>query len=204
MRTIINKIPITLMYSRLAIGCTIILLSLQQINHYKLIAIVLLSVGLLTDVFDGIIARRLNISTQTLRRLDSAIDQLFFISFAIATYIQYPDFFKTNAVLLIILFSFEALTYLVSFVKFRKEIATHTIGAKIWTLLLFATLLQIIVQGHSVVLFTICFWVGLITRLEIIAIMLIIKEWTNDIPTIFHSIKLRQGKAIKRHKMFNG
>jgi CDP-diacylglycerol--glycerol-3-phosphate 3-phosphatidyltransferase len=103
-----------------------------------------------------------------------------------------------------VLLAFEGLTYLVSFLKFRKEIATHSIGAKIWTLLLFVTLIQVILQCQSTILFDICFWVGLVTRLEIIAIILTLKKWTNDVPTFYHSIKLRQDKEIKRHKMFNG
>ena len=190
-----------LIYSRLAIGLSIIILSLMKIDHYKTIAITLFTIGLLTDIFDGIIARKLNISTQKLRRLDSSIDQIFFISFAIATYIECPEFFKLNSIKLAILFSFEGLTYLICFLKFRKEIATHTIGAKLWTLLLFATLVQIIVQLQSGFLFNCCFWVGLITRLEIIAIIFALKKWTNDVPTFYHSLKLRKGIAIKRHKL---
>lgn len=199
-----TRLPIILIYSRLVIGLTIILLSIKQVDNYPFIAVVLLTIGLLTDIFDGIIARRLNISTQALRRLDSTIDQLFFISFAVATYIQCPDFFRNDWLKLTILLGFEALAYLVSFVKFRKEIATHSIGAKLWTLLLFATLVQIILQCQSVILFNICFWAGLVTRFEIIAIILTLKNWTNDVPTIYHAIKLRQGKKIKRNKIFNG
>lgn len=198
------KIPITLIFSRLIIGFIIIALSAARVDNYKAIAIILLTFGLLTDIFDGIIARQLNISTQKLRRLDSSIDQVFFISFAVATYIQCPDFFKANSLKLTILFGFEALTYVVSFIKFKKEIATHSIGAKIWTLLLFATLIQIILECQSILLFNICFWIGLLTRLEIIAIILILKKWTNDVPTFYHSMKLRQDKEIKRHKIFNG
>ncbi len=201
---LMKKIPLVLIFSRLAIGLTVILLSLKNIDNYRFVAILLLSIGLLTDIFDGIIARRLNVSTETLRRLDSTIDQVFFISFAIATYIQCPDFFKNNSLQLITLFGFECLAYIVCFIKFRKEIATHSIGAKIWTLLLFATLVQIIFQCQSIILFTICFWVGLLTRIEIIAIILTLKKWTNDVPTVYHALKLRQGKDIKRHKMFNG
>jgi phosphatidylglycerophosphate synthase len=203
-RNIMRKLPITLIYSRLAIGLITIFLSVKHIENYKFVAVILLSIGLLTDIFDGIIARRLNVSTQTLRRLDSTIDQVFFISFAVATYIQCPDFFKTNSLKLFYLFGFEALAYVICFIKFRKEIATHSIGAKVWTLLLFATLVQIILQCQSVLLFNICFWVGLLTRFEIIAIILTLKKWTNDVPTVYHSLRLRQGKEIKRHKMFNG
>lgn len=199
-----NKIPILLIYSRLIIGFVLISLSYLKIEHYSIYAIILLTIGLLTDVFDGIIARHLKISNQQLRRLDSTIDQIFFISVAIATYIQCPAFFADNALKLIVLFSIEALTYIVSFVRFKREIATHSIGAKLWTLTIFATLIQVMVQCQSGILFNICFWLGIITRIEIIAIIVILKNWTNDVPTFYHAIKLKQGKTIKRHKLFNG
>lgn len=199
-----NQIPIILIYSRLFLGLFAIFLSALHLQNYSLFAFGILTLGLLTDVFDGIIARKLNISTQKLRRLDSTIDVLFFLSIAIATYIQCADFFTTNATKLIILLSFEALTYLISYIKFKKEIATHSIGAKVWTLFLFATLVQIIFQCQSILLFNLCFWIGLLTRLEIMAIVLIVKKWTNDIPTFYHAIQLRKGIAIKRHKLFNG
>ena len=199
-----QKLPILLIYSRLLLGIVIVLLSIFHIDGSGYISVTLLTIGLLTDIFDGIIARRLNISSQRLRRLDSTIDQCFFIAVAVATYLQQPSFFKQHAFTLIIILASEALTYLVSFIKFKKEIATHSIGAKIWTLLLFATLIDILLTGNSALLYTICVWVGVATRLEIIAIIITIKQWTNDVPTIYHAIQLRKGKAIKRHKLFNG
>jgi len=199
-----KHIPIALIYSRLLTGFGIILLSVLNVSYYSFLAISLLSVGLLTDVFDGIIARQLNISSEKLRRLDSGIDQVFFISVAVATYIQCPDFFKTNLIKLIVLGAFEASTYALSYIKFKKEIATHSIGAKIWALTIFATLIEIMVHCESVVPFEICFWLGLATRLEILAIVFTLKKWTNDVPTIYHAVRLRQGKEIKRNKLFNG
>lgn len=116
-----KNVPLILIYSRLAIGLMMICLSILNVDYYKQIAIVLLTIGLLTDIFDGIIARRLNVSSQKLRRLDSSINQIFFISMAISTYIQCPDFFKNNSIKLVILFGFEGLTYLVCFIKFKKR-----------------------------------------------------------------------------------
>lgn len=198
-----SKIPVILIFSRLIIGFLIISLSLITIENYQIIAVVLLSIGLLTDIFDGIIARYLNVSTRKLRRLDSMVDQIFFVSVGVAAYIQCPDFFEANAYKIIILAGSEVLIYLVSFLKFRKEVATHSIGAKIWTLLLFGTLIQVILECQSVILFNLCFWVGLLTRAEIIAILLLLKTWTNDVPSVFHSIQLRKGKTIKKNKLFN-
>jgi hypothetical protein len=34
--------------------------------------------------------------------------------------------------------------------------------------------------------------------------LFILRKWTNDVPSLFQAVLLRQGKAIKRNKMFNG
>lgn len=199
-----EKIPISLILFRLLAGLLIVLFSIIQIPFYKTIIIVLLTLGLLSDVFDGIIARRLGISTVTLRRMDSTVDVIFFLLVAVGAYILCPSFFMMNKVLLIILIGTEALTYVVSFLRFKKEIATHSIGAKVWTLFLFATLTEVIVHCEAPVLFSLCFWIGMLTRLEIIVIVLLLKQWTNDVPSVYHAMQLRNGKDIKRNKMFNG
>ncbi|RYE23425.1 MAG: CDP-alcohol phosphatidyltransferase family protein [Sphingobacteriaceae bacterium] len=198
------KLPISLIYLRLLLGPLLTLLSFLQVTYYSTIAIIILSVGLLSDIFDGIIARRLNISTQKFRRLDSTTDLIFFSFVGIATLTACPSFFQTNIVKLLILFGFEAFTYVICYLKFKKEIATHTISSKIWTLVLFSTLIQVIATCTSNILFELCFYIGILTRLEIIAIVMILKVWSNDVPTFYHAVLLRNGKMIKRHKLFNG
>ena len=202
--TYMKYIPKLLIYTRLLIGVIIIVLSSFHVAHYATIAIVLFSIGLLSDIFDGIIARRLGISTPAMRRLDSAIDQLFFMLVAAATFIECPPFFYANLAKIGILLSAEMLAYLVCLQKFKKEVATHTISSKIWTLVLFATLIQVMATCNSGILFTICFYTGLLTRFEIIGIILVLRNWTNDVPSIYHAVLLRKGKPIKRNKLFNG
>lgn len=102
---IMKKIPLILMYSRLIFGFVMLFLAWLKPDLFKSLITALIVFGLLTDIFDGIIARKLNISTQ---------------------------------------------------------------------------------------------------KLEIMVVLLILKEWTNDVPGIYHAILLRQGKTIKRNKLFNG
>lgn len=199
-----KQIPIALIYSRLVFAALIIVLAIQQPAHYRLLINVLLVTGLLTDVFDGIIARKLNISTVKLRRLDSVVDQVFWISSLVAAYLICGTFFKERAILLFLLLAAEAMTYGVSYIKFKKEVATHAISSKFWTLLILATLIQIISSCDSSWLFMTCFYVGMVTRMEILAILLLLSAWENDIPSVFHAIRIRQGKKIKRNKLFNG
>lgn len=182
----------------------ILLLSFIQPEHFRPIINMLLITGLITDVFDGIIARKLNVSTVKLRRMDSFIDQVFWLSALTAAYVICSDFFKENGLLLLTLLGAEALTYIVSYLKFRKEVATHAIASKIWTLTILATLVQLMATCDSGWLFMTCFYLGMITRMEIIAILFIIRKWENDVPSLYHAVMIRKGKPIKRNKLFNG
>lgn len=182
----------------------ILLLSFAQPEYFRPMINVLLITGLITDIFDGIVARKLNVSTVRLRRMDSFIDQIFWLSALTGAYVTCSAFFKENAVLLAALLGAEALTYIVSYLKFKKEVATHAILSKIWTLTILATLVQIISTCDSSWLFITCFYMGMITRMEIIAILVIIRKWENDVPSIYHAVLIRKGKAIKRSKLFNG
>jgi len=83
-------------------------------------------------------------------------------------------------------------------------VATHAIASKVWVLIMFFTLLEIMSRGNSGTLFQIWLYIGLVTRLEIIAILLLLRQWTNDVPSVWHAVMLRQGKEIKRNKLFNG
>src|ERR1035437_9822969 len=58
-----KKIPKALIYSRLTIGLLLLFCSAIHIDNYNIIAVSLFTIGLLSDIFDGIIARQLNIST---------------------------------------------------------------------------------------------------------------------------------------------
>ena len=199
-----KKIPKLLIYSRIVSGIVILLLSIYTPLHFQTMVVILVFWGLVSDIFDGIIARRFNISTSALRRLDSGVDQFFWLAIIAGCYIISPAFFKNNYLEIIIILALEGLCYVTSYIKFKKEVATHAIASKIWTLILFVTLIQLIATGNSNVLFKICFYLGVLTRLEIIVMLILIKSWTNDIPTVYHAFLLRNNKAIKRHKLFNG
>lgn len=204
MRQLASKIPIILIYSRLVIGLLLVGLSYYHVPRYGPMAVGLLVVGVLTDVFDGIVARQLGVSTQRLRRLDSTIDQVFWLLVVLATYLACPGFFSENGWQLAALLALEALTYVVSFLKFKKEVATHSFAAKAWALVSFVALVQVSLSCQAGWVFQLCLVVGVLSRLEIIGILLTLKSWANDVPTIYHALRLRRGKEIKRHKLFHG
>ena len=186
-----KKIPFLLIYSRIVIAITIIYFTLFQKENSAIIIAVLMIIGLLTDVFDGIIARKLNVSSEKLRIWDSNVDQFFWISvIASVFYLRFPLIQSLYLPLSILLF-LEISTYAVSYIKFKKPIATHTYLAKLWTITLLIFLLELLLNSttHS---FMLCFILGLLSRIEILAIVLILKKWTIDLPSIFTLRKLNR------------
>lgn len=204
MKKYLNKIPICLIYSRLLLGFVVLALSLYPVPNGKFWIISIMIWAIVSDIFDGVIARSLNISTPKIRRLDSSVDQIFWICTLVGVFFICKDFFVANYIKLLLVSVLETLTYVVSFIKFRKEVATHAFLSKVWILSVFAVLIQIVISCQSSTLFNICIFLGVVSRIEIIAILLVLKKWTNDVPSIYHALLLRQGKEIKRHKLLNG
>ena len=199
----IKKIPFLLIFSRAFIALLIILIALFETTNYKLWIVSLMTLGLLTDVFDGIIARKLNVSNEKLRIWDSNVDQFFWISVSACIFYLNRNFVLTNFFWIGILVVLELLTYIISYLKFKKTIATHSILAKIWTISLLMFLIDLMLNNESNFLFKTCLILGIISRLEIISIIIKLKNWTTDVPSIFSVHKLNKGKTIKKYKLFN-
>jgi CDP-diacylglycerol--glycerol-3-phosphate 3-phosphatidyltransferase len=101
---------------------------------------------------------------------------------------------------MLIVITLEIISYLISYLKFGKEVATHAIMSKILAIILFIMLFQLIATGTSGFIFSLCIYVGIITKVEIILILLILKTWTNDVPGLYHAIL----KDHQAEKWFNG
>ncbi|WP_243345533.1 CDP-alcohol phosphatidyltransferase family protein [Parabacteroides sp. FAFU027] len=204
LKALLHKIPLALIYSRLLLGPVVLFLSFYDSILIRELIVGIMIWAIVSDIFDGIIARSLNISNEKLRRLDSSIDQIFWIFAFVGAFIISPQFFRDNLWKLSLVIALEALTYAISYLRFKKEVATHAILSKFWALTIVATLIEVILRNGSGLIFNICFYLGVLSRIEIIAILLILRKWTNDVPSVFHAIKLRKGEPIKRNKMFNG
>ncbi len=185
-----KNIPFLLIYSRLIIGVLILLSAFIDLPKRSIIIVLLMITGLLTDVFDGIIARKLNIATEKQRLWDSNVDQFFWIMVLFTVFYLNTSFLKENWLWIATLIFLEALCYIISFIKFRKPIATHSYLAKAWTLTLLAFFIDLSLNQNSFYPFYICVVLGIISRLEIILIILRLKKWTTDIPSIF-SLSIR-------------
>ncbi|TGD79650.1 CDP-alcohol phosphatidyltransferase family protein [Hymenobacter wooponensis] len=164
----------------------------------------LVGTRLLTEIVDGFVARRLGVAAHKLRQLNAGVDTVFMLCGAGRAVCLWPRFLPDNALALGVVLWFEALAYVVSYVKFRKEEALQTVGAKLWALLLRAFLVQLLLTGQAGGLFAACVAVGVLSRLEMVVILCVLRTWTAEVPSLYQVLQLRRGKAIRRYRYLNG
>jgi phosphatidylglycerophosphate synthase len=150
-----------------------------------------LAAAFLSDLFDGIIARRLGVATPGLRRLDSLADSIFYVAALFAAWHLYPSVLRDHAVALVALGALEAVRYVVDLRKFGKEASYHMWSSKLWGLALFAGFFALLVFGQQRFFVAAAIWVGIVADLEGLAISWTLSEWRTDVPTIWHARRLR-------------
>lgn len=165
--------------------------------------VILMYFGLLTDIFDGIIARKVGVSSEKLRRLDSQTDLVFWLSIGFSTYWLNPEIIQDHWKSISLIFGMEALCNIISFWKFGKETCTHAWLSKIWGLSLLIAFTFLIGFSTASWAFYLCLILGLISHIDVILIILILPKWQFDVPSSYHAWKIRQGKSIKKSVILN-
>jgi len=199
-----KRIPFLLIYSRILLAILIAISALYNAASSSIFIVVFMTVGLLTDVFDGIIARKLNVSSEKLRVWDSNVDQFFWVVTIGSIFYLNIDFLKREYIWILLILFLEVICYITSYLKFKRTIATHSILSKIWTLTLLAFLIDLTLTLNSDIPFLICITLGILSRLEIILIIFKLRKWTTDVPSIFSVSNINRGIPIKKNKLFNG
>jgi phosphatidylglycerophosphate synthase len=149
--------------------------------------------ALLSDIYDGKIARRLGIATPQLRRLDSIADSIFYVAATYCVWVLHRDVIMDNMVALSILLGLELSRYVFDFLKFRKEASYHMWSSKLWGLFLFLGFFSVLVFGNGGIPVYLAIYLGMLADIEGLMISLILPYWKNDVPTIMHALKIRKG-----------
>lgn len=198
-----KNIPYLLIATRLMIAPVIFFLAYFEIEQSRNLIFFLMYFGLSTDVFDGIIARKVGVSSEKLRRLDSQTDLVFWLSIGFATYFLNPEVIQIHWKSITVIFAMEALCYIISIWKFGKETCTHAWLAKLWGLSLLAAFTSIIGFEQAGWAFYLCVILGFISHLDVILIVLILPKWQFDVPSSYHAWKIRSGKKLKKSVLMN-
>jgi CDP-diacylglycerol--glycerol-3-phosphate 3-phosphatidyltransferase len=180
-------IPLGLTLIRLLLGPAAVALAFWKVD--RLIFLPVLAVGLYTDILDGIMARRLDVSYAWLRRLDSFVDLAFYLCALAATVIVAPDTATRAIVPFAILLTSEAACVGVSLARFGLMPATHCYSAKVYALALFATFAAVLAfdAGPAVVWALAVF--GLAANTEVLAILILSATPPVDVASVYRVIR---------------
>lgn len=74
---------------RAALAPCMIILAIQKAPGWAFVAC--LTVAFLSDIYDGVLARRFGVATPALRRFDSITDDIFYLSTTWAAWLIYPN-----------------------------------------------------------------------------------------------------------------
>ncbi|WP_338408990.1 CDP-alcohol phosphatidyltransferase family protein [uncultured Flavobacterium sp.] len=198
------NIPTALILFRLLLAPIILALAYFIGESSKTLILILMYLGLVSDILDGIIARKQNISSAKLRRMDSQTDMIFWLSIGFATWILYPQLIADNSIVICTILVMEVACYAISIIKFKKETCTHAFLSKLWGITLLIAFTSLIGYNHAGVPFTLAIIMGLISHVDRILITLILPKWTHDIPSAYHAYLIRKGIKFKRNEYLNG
>ena len=198
-----KAIPYILIALRFILAPVLLSLSYFIGEKSRLIILVLMYLGLITDIFDGIIARKAGVSSEKLRRLDSQTDLVFWLSLGFAAYFLNTDLIENEWKGILLLFVMEMLCYIISWIKFGKETCTHAFLSKMWGLSLLIAFTYLIGFQQAGWAFSVMVALGLISHIDVILIILILPKWQYDVQSSYHAWKIRKGKPTKKTVLFN-
>jgi phosphatidylglycerophosphate synthase len=187
-------VPYLLIGFRLVAGVSLVVLAATLGDAARYGCAGLLALGVLSDIFDGVIARRIGSVTDRLRTFDSRADVVFWIGAVAATLILHPDLWPAIWPPAAMLAAMEATTHAVSFARFGKEASPHHLLSKLFGLGLWALLSQMIVFGFGGPLLWATFALGVLSQLEALAITLALPAWRCDVRGIREALALRRGE----------
>lgn len=198
-----KHIPFYFIFLRLLFVPVILILGYQYGASFRYWVLGLMITGLVSDIFDGIIARNLGVQTATMRRLDSQVDMLFWLSIGFYSYWIHPEIIQEHIYAVRSVLAMEILCYILAFKKFGKESAFHPLLSKTWGLCLLSAFIGILGFGYGGITFQLAVFLGVISHIDRILITLLLPRWVHDVPSCYHALLIRKGKVIKRHKLFN-
>lgn len=186
-----KHLPLALTLLRLVLAPLMVLLSGQP---HPLLFGLILAAAFLSDIFDGVLARRLGVATPFLRRLDSAVDIVFYLGVGWALWRLRPEAVRPHFALLGVLIGLELLHLIAARIKYGRKASYHLWSAKAWGITLFAGALGLLSFNGGSAWFGLMLWPGVFENLEGLAVTALLPAWTHDVPTVLHAARMRTAR----------
>lgn len=151
------------MLSILRIILSLLLIPLYPVDYFFII--VYLTIGL-TDVLDGLIARKFGYVSELGAKLDSIADLIFYSIYVLLFLKLFSSAFESLfQVILILIICIRLINMIVTKLKYKKIVFIHTIANKLTGLLVFLAPLVLLYVDHAVPI-KIMFAIALVAAIE--------------------------------------
>ncbi len=188
-----TRIPNWLIGLRLACAPLILLVALLGWPGRVLAAIAV--VALVSDYFDGAIARRLGVDTPRLRHRDSQVDTLFYFAAGVGLFVRFPDVWREYRSGVTVLLAAEIGRLLFEWWKFGRTAAYHMWSAKLWGVAMLLGFGEVTLTGRGGPALVAAIALGVLTNIEGGVASLLFKEWHHDVPSLWHAVRLERTVA---------
>jgi phosphatidylglycerophosphate synthase len=158
----------------------------------------LLLAGIISDIFDGVLARRWKTSTPRLRRWDGNVDTLFYGCAGTVCVLLHAVSLQPWRIPLLVMFLFLLAQNGVALFRYgRNQPSYHMWSGKLWSISLVVALIGLFLDHPSAWTLGAVVALGLYNSIEGIIASLISPKPLVDIPTVFHVIRLARSDVHK-------
>jgi phosphatidylglycerophosphate synthase len=187
---VIQFVPAALVILRFFMGPLLLLNAIDsKTDAWFIVGFV---IAFLSDIFDGVIARRLGVSTASLRRADSWADVCLYLCVGVSAFLVHSDVITAFSNPLSAVVGIQLIWWVVNLAKYGQPASYHTYSAKAWGVTLFIATISLFGFGYGGLTLFLAIAVGIIHTIEEIAMTLILPKWTHDVLSIVHALRLRQ------------
>lgn len=176
-------VPLVLTLLRLGLGPVALMWASLRYPRPGFVPLLLL--GLLSDIFDGVIARKLKVDYSWLRRLDSIVDVIYYLCVLGAIWLVAAETIRKSWWPLTLLLGSEIACIAVGFARFRSFPATHCNTAKLYGLGLFCAFAGVLGFGLGAWVFAALTVIGLVANAEVLLVLFLSKSAPVDVRSVF-------------------
>jgi CDP-diacylglycerol--glycerol-3-phosphate 3-phosphatidyltransferase len=156
--------------------------------------IVIYGLSLLSDAFDGFIARKLHETTEFGAKLDSWGDCSIILALPVSVLLLWPAIIRREAPFILTAVACYLVPTVVGVVKYRRPTSYHTWGAKCAAVVVGVALL-ILFAGGSPWPFRLAIPLVVLEAIEEVAMTLMLREWHADVHSVWHAVRLRRRES---------
>lgn len=185
-----QHIPWAMAAARAGLGPVLIAGAACCWNGFTLAGVV---VGaLVSDIYDGVLARRWRCDTAGVRLFDSMADTVFYLCTAFALWMSQPRLWRSYRGLLVVLLVLEALRFVFDFAKFGRPASYHSYLAKLWGLVMAVAVVGVFVFDRSNVLVPSALVLGILCNVEGLTMSAVMPVWRKDVKTLAEAWRIRR------------